>query len=140
MKYCEEGEIEEVAATMEDHIGITMVGMGLATLVGTEIREDLIPGTTGTTNASTHIIPTTVCLNMGGGNLQLGQGLTQEPAPLQPQICSTNRSKVGMGTDPSMATREDTEDTLERGLLTAISGADVVINDRHNSLSGAYTR
>ncbi|EHK50119.1 hypothetical protein TRIATDRAFT_280608 [Trichoderma atroviride IMI 206040] len=130
-----EGEIEEVAATMEDHIGITMVGMGLATLVGTEIREDLIPGTIGTTNASTHIIPTKVCLNMGGGNHQLGQGLTQEPAPLQLQICSTNRSKVGMGTDPSMATREDTEGTLERGLLTAISGADVVINDRHNSLS-----
>lgn len=133
---------------MED-IGITMVGMGLATLVGTEMREDLIPGTTGTTNASTHIIPTTVCLNMGGGNLQLGKGLIQEPALLQPQICSTNRSKVGMGTDPSMAikatgatmaTRGDTAETMERGLLMVISGADVVINDRHKSLSGAYKR
>lgn len=128
---------------MEDHLGITKVGMGLATLVGTEIREDLIPGTTGTTNATIHTIPTTVCLSMGGGNLQLGQGLIQELAPLQLRICSTNRSKVGMGIDPSMATRatrEDTEETMERGLLTVISGAAVVINDRHNSLSGAYTR
>lgn len=125
---------------MEGPIGITMVGMGLVMLVGTEIREDLIPGNIGITNASNHIIPITVCLNMGGGNLQLGQRLIQEPAHLQLQICSTNRSKAGMGIGPSMATRGDTEEIMERGLLTVISGADVVINDRHNSPSGAYTR
>jgi hypothetical protein len=125
---------------MEGLIGTTMVEMGLATLVGTETREDLIPDNIGTTNASTRIIPITVCLSMEGGNLRLGQDLIQEPAHMHLQICSTRRSKAGMGTGPSMATRGDTEETMERGLPTVISGTDVVVNDCHNSLSGAYTR
>ncbi|GFP58182.1 5'-3' exoribonuclease 2 [Trichoderma asperellum] len=139
-KYCEEREIEEVATTTEDLIGITMAGMGLAMLVGTEIREDLIPDTIGITNASNRITPIMVCLNMGGGSLQLGQPLIRGPAHMQPQICSTSRSKAGMGIGPSMATRGDTEETLERDLLMVITGTGVAINDRHLSLSGAYTR
>lgn len=117
-----------------------MAGMGLAMLVGTEIREDLIPDTIGITNASNRITPIMVCLNMGGGSLQLGQPLIRGPAHMQPQICSTSRSKAGMGIGPSMATRGDTEETLERDLLMVITGTGVAINDRHLSLSGAYTR
>lgn len=127
---------------MEGPIGITMVGMALVMLVGIEIHEDPIAGTIGITNASNHTIPITVCRNMGGGNPQLGQRLIQGPAPLQLQMRSTNRStnrnKAGTAIGPSMATREDTEEILVCGLLTVITGMDVAVHDRNNSLSGAY--